>query len=80
MGNKNYRGRAFRAYFQGMLRRPRGELPLDELPSRVFEETVAERAYVVLCNWARTVAVYRIKRDGFLRRLKRWPKGLDQRL
>jgi hypothetical protein len=79
MGNKNYPGRALRAYYRAMVQRTRGALPIDELPSRIFEENVATRAYIVLNNGARTLAVYRIRPGGVLRRLKRWPKGLETR-
>jgi hypothetical protein len=34
--------------------------------------------YVVLRDGSRTLAVYRIKNDGHLHRLKRWPAALDQ--
>lgn len=33
--------------------------------------------YVVLRNVRGTLAVYRVKADGALRRLKRWPEALD---
>jgi hypothetical protein len=35
------------------------------------------RQYVVLANVNGLLAVYRIKPDGLLRRLKRWPRALD---
>ena len=34
--------------------------------------------YVVLRNNYRTLAVYRVKADGILRRLRRWPKELEK--
>ncbi|HSX82639.1 MAG TPA: hypothetical protein VLQ80_29265 [Candidatus Saccharimonadia bacterium] len=33
--------------------------------------------YVVLANSFRVLAVYRVRSNGFLRRLKRWPSALD---
>jgi hypothetical protein len=42
------------------------------------EETVGERKYVVLRNVRGILAVYRIKTDGVLKRLERWPKELDE--
>ena len=53
-------------------------IPLDELPSRTCEETLKERAYVMVRNGARTLAVYQVRPDG-LHRLKRWLKELDLR-
>jgi hypothetical protein len=35
-------------------------------------------SYVVLRDGSRTLAVYRIKNDGHLHRLKRWPPELDE--
>jgi hypothetical protein len=34
--------------------------------------------YVVLHNVRGTLAVYRVKNDGGLRRMKKWPKELDE--
>ncbi len=36
------------------------------------------RDYVRIANSIGTLAVYRVKPDGILRRLKRWPKILDE--
>jgi hypothetical protein len=35
------------------------------------------RGYVVLRNVRGILAVYRVRADGMLRRLKRWPKVFD---
>jgi len=35
------------------------------------------REYVVLENSNGVLAVYRVKNDGYLKFLKRWPKGLE---
>lgn len=36
-----------------------------------------EHQYVVLRNVSGTLAVYRVRNDGMLKRLKRWPDALD---
>ncbi len=36
--------------------------------------------YVVLHNVRGTLAVYRVTKDGRLRRMKQWPKELDEAL
>jgi hypothetical protein len=41
------------------------------------ECTYQNRGYVVLANSYRVLAVYRVRSNGFLRRLKRWPKALE---
>lgn len=35
------------------------------------------KAYVVLRNGGRTLAVYRVRTSGLLKRLRRWPTALD---
>lgn len=40
-------------------------------------ETVGELQYVVLRNVRGVLAVYRVRNDGMLKGLKRWPKELD---
>ncbi len=78
MKDKSYTGRALAAYYRTMAQSKPGALPIDDLPSRIFEETIAERDCVIVRHGSRTLAVYQVKRDG-LRRLKRWPKDLDLR-
>jgi hypothetical protein len=80
MKDMSYPERALAAYYRAMTRQNRVGLPIDDLPSRTYEETVDERNYVIVCNGSRMLAVYRVKADGPLRRLKRWPKELDLRL
>ena len=41
-------------------------------------ETAGEKAYVVLRNVNGILAVYRVRNDGKLKALKRWPKELEQ--
>jgi hypothetical protein len=79
MKDQNYLGRALAAYYRMMARRNRVDLPIDDLPTRICEEMIAEKAYVIMGNETRTLAVYRVRPAGVLRRLKRWPKGLDRR-
>jgi hypothetical protein len=79
MKDKNDPGRALAAYYRRMARRHRVALPLDDLPTRICEETIAEKAYVIMGNGTRMLAVYRVRPDGGLRWLKRWPKGLERR-
>lgn len=43
-------------------------------------QEVNGRKYVVLRNVAGILAVYRVRTDGILKGLKRWPKELDQML
>ena len=76
MRPKTYPERALAAYSRQMARHQRADLPLDELPSSVVEQTVKEHAYVMVCNSLRILAVYRITPSDNLRRLRRWPKAL----
>lgn len=65
--------RAWSAYF-----RYPGEAVLDQ-PSKSLSGTCDHRgrSYVVLRNGYRTLAVFRVRNDLSLRRMKRWPKVLD---
>ena len=65
-------------YFRQMAQQKCVSIPLDELPSRACEETLEEHDDVMVRHGARTLAVSRVKRDGFYR-LKRWPTALDRR-
>ena len=66
--------RAYAAYF----RFAKGH-PVDQLSAALSGmEKLKGRLYVVLRDGSRTLAVYRIKNDGHLHRLKRWPAALDQ--
>jgi hypothetical protein len=64
--------RAHRAYQRGA--RP-GEV-LDQPTANGDLVSYRGRSYVVLSNSYRTLAVYRIRGDGRLRRLRRWPKAV----
>jgi hypothetical protein len=78
MRGKSSPERALAASFRRMAQQKRVSMPLDELPSRACEETLDARDSVMVSNGSRTLAVYRVKRDGFYR-LQRWPKVLDRR-
>lgn len=41
------------------------------------ERKVGGRRYVVLSSGRRLLAVYRVRLDGMLKRLKRWPPSLN---
>jgi hypothetical protein len=79
MKDKNYPGRALAAYYRRLARHNRVDLPIDALPTRICEETIAEKAYVIMGNGTHTLAVYRVRPDGGLRWLKHWPSGLARR-
>ena len=74
MKEKNYPTRALAVYYRAIARQPRVAMPLDDLPSWTCEETMNEKDDVIVCHGSRMLAVYRVKPDGLLRRLKRWPK------
>jgi hypothetical protein len=76
---KSYTERALAAYFRQIARQHQITITLAALPSHVCAETLDERDYVMVRHGARTLAVYRVKPGGFLSRLKRWPKALEQR-
>ena len=71
LGQGEYYNRALAAYFRSAyIDRPSngasGEYELNGLH------------YVVLRNVNRVLAVYRVKNDGYLRGLKRWPKEFEE--
>ena len=80
MKDRTYPTRALAAYYRAMTRQHPVNLPIEDLPSRTCEATLAAKVYVLVCHSARTLAVYRVQPDGVLRRLKRWPKDLEVRL
>jgi hypothetical protein len=66
MMQDDYLRRAFAAWFRG------GAL---EQPSNTSEVVrIDGRLYVVLRNQGGVMAVYRVRNDGMLKRLRRWPK------
>jgi hypothetical protein len=71
-----YIDRAMAAYY----RAKRSPQEVYQQPSRSDSGAVeyAGKRYVVLANVNGILAVYRIKVDGFLKRLRRWPAALNQ--
>jgi hypothetical protein len=66
--------RAYAAYFRFAKGRP-----VDQLAAALSGMAKHKGLeYVVLRDGSRTLAVYRIKNDGHLHRLKRWPAALDE--
>lgn len=65
--------RAFAAYF-----RTGGETvmqPSDRASGVVFHN---DKTYVALRNGTDTLAIYRVRNDGMLKRLRRWPAALNE--
>jgi len=66
--------RAFRAYFRRL-----GDEPGVQQPSQhSYVHEHKGKYYAVLHNVNGFLAVYRIKPDGFLKLLRRWPKALEE--
>jgi hypothetical protein len=74
-----YRGdvmeRAFRAYFRRVARE--GYVPVQPANYSSVQEHKG-REYAVLRNVNGILAVYRVRADGSLKGLKRWPKAIEQ--
>jgi hypothetical protein len=68
--------RAFAAYFRAA---DREGWTVDQPSSASGVVEHGGKAYVVLFNASRTLAVYRVRNDGMLKRLRRWPAVLDGR-
>jgi hypothetical protein len=62
--------RAIAAYFRTKAASP-------EMPSDSGVTELDGKTYVVLENASRILAVYRVRNDGMLKRLRRWPIELD---
>ncbi|MBA2485856.1 MAG: hypothetical protein H0V35_07120 [Nitrospira sp.] len=71
---REYLGRAFSAYYKGASTEDAAIQPGQGASTL---ETVANRTYVVLRNTHGTLAVYRIRNEGILKRLRKWPKEID---
>lgn len=69
-----FMSRAFAAYYQGARKE---NPPIEPAQGKSTLETVRGRSYVVLRNTHGTLAVYRIRNQGILKRLRRWPKEID---
>jgi hypothetical protein len=64
-------GRALAAYFRAD---PLARQPSD---SACGVRVHHDKAYVVLRNTSDTLAVFRVRNDGILKRLRRWPKDVE---
>ena len=49
----------------------------DQPGSSSSVDVADDKQYVVLRNARGTMAVYRVRTDGILKRMKRWPRDLD---
>ena len=68
MNDADLTRRAYAAYFRT------GEYPLLQPNQTSSGVTVYDdKAYVVLSNGFDVLAVYRVRNDGVLKRMKRWP-------
>ena len=76
--NEELGRRALSAYF----RYPASDAttPVPQQPSEAVSgfETVGNRHYAVLRNSYRLLAVFRVRPDGTLKRLRRWPAELEK--
>jgi hypothetical protein len=63
--------RAYAAYFRG------GQYHDQPSSSASTVEVVDDKFYVVLRNVNGVLAVYRVRNDGILKGLKRWPRELE---
>lgn len=68
--------RAMAAYYRAAAREPGpGEPPIPGRDSYVIDH--GGKAYVVLTNVNGLLAVYRVRTDGMLKRLRRWPVAIE---
>jgi hypothetical protein len=70
MGDEEFVRRAYAAWF----RTGGTDQPANSSRVRRYKG----KSYVVLENARGVLAVYRIKNDGLLRRLRRWPEAFDK--
>jgi hypothetical protein len=68
--------RAYRAYFTTARRESYSADQPSENSSG--QEEVGDKSYIVLRNGAGVLAVYRIRNDNMLKRLRRWPVELGE--
>lgn len=66
-----------RRAFAGYFRTARGEELEQPSQSTSRVEVREDRAYVVLRSAREVLAVYRVRNDGMLRRMARWPKDVE---
>jgi hypothetical protein len=70
VGISEFTSRACRAWFKSGSN-------VDQPSNDSGEVSIAGKNYVVLRNVRGIMAVYRMRNDGALKRLKRWPEGLN---
>lgn len=68
--------RALAAYFRSLTGGPGAVLSQQPTGQPIVRE-LAGKQYVVLRNAGGVLAVYRVRNDGMLKRLKRWPAELN---
>lgn len=69
-----YLARAMAAYYRTEAATHQGAQPPS--PDRSHVVMLAGKAYAVLAHERGIVAIYRIKNEGILKRLKRWPDAI----
>ena len=79
MDDENYMERAFSAYYRygKKMGYVEGQLNIPSMMSHVQQDNKG-LYYAVLRNSNNVLAVYRIKNDGYLKRLIRYPKELEE--
>lgn len=70
--------RAYRAYFSAAKRRGDALEPAQPSSRDSGVQEVRGKRYVVLRNVNGILAVYRVRTDGMLKGLRRWPKELER--
>jgi hypothetical protein len=74
MATGDYLARAMAAWLRGSTT---GVAPQYPHHAMSMEVTVHGKEYVVLANSAQVLGVYRIRPNGVLKLLKRWPKAVE---
>jgi hypothetical protein len=71
--------RALRAYWTAARKTGQAQNGNTDQPSSTLSciEEARGKQYAVLRNGYRVLAVYRVRNDGMLKRLRRWPAGLE---
>jgi hypothetical protein len=76
MSDADLERRALAAYYRSA---PGWPATLDQPSGGAFVVEHDGRLYVVLSNVRGTLAVYRVRGSGALRRMKRWPREVAER-
>jgi len=74
MKKEGYETRAIGAYFKA----GKNAVGQQQIPSAQEMKTEDGKRYVVLTNRHGILAVYRIRTDGILKGLKRWPEEISK--